>query len=158
MNDTHTGPTDPVTAALTFRDLPVGDPAWESAFPVLAQLRDHLDRPTFDAVHTAGAAQGLVFTAAFATDGRCVGVAGWRVVHTTHVVRKLYVDDLVTDTTARSTGVGTAMLRHLEGRAREAGCAVLDLDSGHQRTDAHRFYLREGMVDVSRHFATQLGH
>lgn len=141
---------------LTFRDLAPGDPVWdEGAFEVLRELRDHLDQATFDEVHRLGAAQGLVFTGAY-RDGRCVGVAGWRVAHTTHVLRKLYVDDLVTASSARSTGVGAALLAHLADRGRQAGCHVLDLDSGHQRTDAHRFYLREGMADVSRHFAMSL--
>jgi GNAT superfamily N-acetyltransferase len=141
------------------RDLPPGDPAWDTgAFEVLRELRDHLDRAAFDAVHTAGRAQGLTFTAAFDTDDRCVGVAGWRVVHTTHVLRKLYVDDLVTSGAQRSRGVGAALLAHLAERGRAAGCHVLDLDSGHQRRDAHRFYLREGMTDVSRHFARSLHH
>lgn len=81
--------------SLQFHDLPTRDPRWDAAFPVLAQLRTHLDRATFDAVHDAGAAQGLTFTGAFDADERCVGVAGWRIAHTTHVLRKLYVDDLV---------------------------------------------------------------
>jgi GNAT superfamily N-acetyltransferase len=141
---------------LRFGDLPPDDPRWDDAFPVLAQLRTHLDRASFDVVHHAGAAQGLTFTAAFDGDQRCVGVAGWRIVDTTHVVRKLYVDDLVVDGAARSTGVGAALLAHLEERARAAGCHVIDLDSGHQRLDAHRFYRREGYEEVSAHFAKRL--
>jgi GNAT superfamily N-acetyltransferase len=139
-----------------FRDLAPGDAGWEDgAFEVLRELRDHLDRATFDEVHRLGAAQGLTFTAAYRAE-RCVGVAGWRVLDLTALIRKLYVDDLVTAEAARSTGVGAALLAHLAGRGREAGCHVLDLDSGHHRADAHRFYLREGMADVSRHFALSL--
>jgi len=33
---------------------------------------------------------------------------------------------------------------------------VLDLDSGTQRTDAHRFYLRERMSITSLHFTLPL--
>ena len=138
------------------RDLPPDADGWDQAFAVLQQLRTHLDRPTFERVHRAGAAQGLRFTAAFDANGRCLGVAGWRVMDTTSVVRKLYVDDLVVDARARSGGVGAHLLHHLAERGRDAGCTVLELDSGHQRTDAHRFYLREGMADVSRHFALRL--
>jgi GNAT superfamily N-acetyltransferase len=140
-----------------FRDLGPGDPRWEVAFPVLRQLRPHLDRAGFDAVHATGAPQGLRFTEAFDATGRCLGVAGWRVVDTTSVVRKLYVDDLVVDASARSGGVGAALLGHLEVRGRTSGCQVVELDSGHERVDAHRFYRREGYVERSVHFAKPLG-
>ncbi len=146
-----TGPPPALT------DLPPGDPGWSAAFPVLRQLRPHLDREAFDRVHRAGADQGLVFTGVFDAAGACLGVAGWRVVDTTSVLRKLYVDDLVVDAGIRSRGVGAALLGHLEQRGLDAGCHVLELDSGHQRGDAHRFYRREGYVDRSAHFAKDLG-
>jgi GNAT superfamily N-acetyltransferase len=74
------------------------------------------------------------------------GLALWRVVENTHDGRRLYVDDLVVDAAYRSQGVGKALLHWLEDRARALGCAVLALDSGVQRGDAHRFYFREGFV------------
>jgi GNAT superfamily N-acetyltransferase len=138
-------------AGLTFADLASDDPRWASAFPVLVQLRTHLDRPTFEAIRQAAVPQGLTFTAALADD-RCVGLAGWRVMDTTHVVRKLYVDDLVTDAAHRSLGIGAALLDHLEVRGAAMGCRFLELDSGMQREAAHRFYRREGMQDSSLHF------
>ena len=141
---------------VAFRDLPPGDVRWEDAFGVLQQLRTHLDAATFAAVHRTGAEQGLRFTGAFDPQDRCVGIAGWRIADTTHVIRQLYVDDLVVDAECRSTGVGAALLRHLESLARVAGCRVITLDSGHQRTDAHRFYRREGCEDRSAHFAKDL--
>ncbi len=133
-----------------------GDPRLTAeVLPVLRQLRPHLDAAALTAIHAEGHPDGLRFTAAY-LDGRCVGVAGWRVVATTVAGRKLYVDDLVTDAAARSTGVGAALLRWLERRGRERGCSVLDLDSGVQRHDAHRFYLRERMAITSHHFAKPL--
>ena len=136
-------------------DLTPDDPRWETALPVLQELRPHLDRPALDAVLAAGEPQGLRFTAAY--DGAaCLGVAGWRVVDTTSVLRKVYVDDLVTSTTSRSTGVGAALLADLEQRAVAAGCAALELDSGVQRWDAHRFYFRERFAITSHHFGKPL--
>lgn len=138
-------------------DLGAHDAAWdEGAFAVLAQLRPELTRDRFARLLEAAGSQGLTFTGAFEPGGRCVGLAGWRIVDTTHVLRKLYVDDLVVDAEHRSTGVGSLLLAHLEERARAAGCHVIDLDSGHQRRDAHRFYRREGYTDVSAHFAKRL--
>lgn len=64
----------------------------------------------------------------------------------------LYVDDLVTDDTVRSKGYGKAMLDWLLSQARSEHCDTLELDSGVQRFDAHRFYLVHRMAIVSHHF------
>ena len=124
--------------------------------PVLQELRPHLTTDSIAGIYAEGHPQGLRFLAAYAGT-RCVGVAGWRFVTWTFSGRKLYVDDLVTTTSARSTGVGKALLDELVARAREAGCTLIDLDSGVQRGDAHRFYFREGMHISSYHFTRVLG-
>ncbi|MDX6285471.1 MAG: hypothetical protein QOG53_956 [Frankiales bacterium] len=138
-------------------DLDPGQPALTSdVLPVLLELRPHLTEESFAAVYAEGYPQGLRFSAAYDDTGRCVGVAGWRVIATTHSLRKLYVDDLVTTELSRSTGVGRALLAHLEGHARTAGCQELDLDSGVHRFDAHRFYFRERMFISAHHFTRTL--
>lgn len=137
-------------------ELPPGDPRLASeVLSVLSQLRNQLSADSFATVFEEGYPQGLRFTAAY-DEGRCVGVAGWRLVACTSAGRKLYVDDLVTAVTARSQGVGARLLDHLLDRAREAGCTVLDLDSGVQRSDAHRFYMRERMIVSAFHFSKPL--
>ena len=147
----------PLPPAPRLVDLDPGDARLVSdALPVLQELRPHLDAGSLAAVQAEGTPQGLRFLAAYDADGRCVGVAGWRLFATTSVLRKLYVDDLVTVATGRSRGVGAALLRELERRGREAGCAALELDSGVQRFDAHRFYHREGWTISSHHFAKRL--
>lgn len=136
-------------------DLEPGDGRLEEALDVLRELRPHLTAASFAAVYAEGHAQGLRFTVAY-DSGRCVGVAGWRIVATTASLRKLYVDDLVTTAAHRSTGVGRALLGALAERAEAAGCTAIDLDSGVQRADAHRFYMREGLTISSFHFARGL--
>ncbi|MFD4988077.1 GNAT family N-acetyltransferase [Streptomyces sp. NPDC058374] len=138
-------------------DLAPGDPRLlADALPVLAELRPHLTPRLLEDVYATGHPQGLRFTALYDMEGHCAAVAGWRVIANTSAVRKLYVDDLVTAEASRSTGVGRELVAYLEERARELGCRVLDLDSGTQRTDAHRFYLREGFAIRSFHFAKLL--
>ncbi|MFI6055354.1 GNAT family N-acetyltransferase [Streptomyces violascens] len=138
-------------------DLEPGDPRLtDDLLPVLSELRPHLTGELFAEIYGEGHAQGLRFTAAYGDDGACVGAAGWRIVVNTSAVRKLYVDDLVTAATARSTGVGHALLAHLEGHARAAGCTSLNLDSGTHRTDAHRFYFRERMAVTAFNFDKRL--
>lgn len=77
-------------------------------------------------------------------DEKAAGVAVYREFENTHVGRRFYVDDLVTDEATRSAGVGHALIAYLEKTARERGCPGFDLESGTHRTRAHRFYFREG--------------
>ncbi|KKZ71408.1 GNAT family N-acetyltransferase [Streptomyces showdoensis] len=138
-------------------DVEPGDPRLEAELlPVLSELRPHLTPELFRDVYERGHAQGLRFSAAYADDGACVGVAGWRIVHNTSSLTQLYVDDLVTKAASRSTGVGHALIGHLEEHARAAGCHELNLDSGTHRTGAHRFYLRERFDIVAFHFSRML--
>jgi GNAT superfamily N-acetyltransferase len=143
--------------SLQFVDIEPGDPRLSTeVHPVLAELRVELTPEEFADIYAEGYPQGLRFTAAYDARGRCVGVAGWRVMATTVAGRKLYIDDLVTAASDRSRGVGGALLAELTQRARRAGCRAIDLDSGLHRSDAHRFYLRERMPITSFHFARLL--
>lgn len=92
-----------------------------------------------------------------AVDGEAVlGVALYRVYADTFNGKKCYVDDLVTTEGRRSAGVGHALIEHLAARARACGCGNLVLDSGTQRTQAHKFYFREGFVIPSFNFKKAL--
>jgi GNAT superfamily N-acetyltransferase len=142
-------------ADLELVDLDPGDERLDEAVDVLRELRPHLTAASFAAVYAEGHPQGLRFTAAY-DRGRCVGVAGWRIVATTANLRKLYVDDLVTTAAHRSSGVGRMLLGALTQRAEAAGCSALDLDSNVQRANAHRFYMREGLTISAFHFARAL--
>jgi GNAT superfamily N-acetyltransferase len=137
-----------------FVDIEPGDPRLLSdAFPVLVELRTELTPEQLASVYQEGHPQGLRFTLAYDDSGRrCLAVAGWRVIATTAVLRKLYVDDLVTSDSHRGTGVGGALLSELGERARAAGCRAIDLDSAIHRAGAHRFYFRERMEITSFHF------
>lgn len=120
-------------------------------FPVLAQLRPHLDSETFvvDARQQMEGGYRLVY---LEDAGSVRGVAGYRVLEMFSRGRFLYVDDLVTDAESRSRGYGDALFGWLVDRAKEEGCRRLDLDSGVQRSGAHRFYFRKRMRLASFHF------
>ncbi|MDP2133886.1 MAG: GNAT family N-acetyltransferase [Sulfuritalea sp.] len=124
------------------------------AEPVHRQLRGGLPADyagRLRAVFASGARMSVATEAAVVR-----GVALWRVIENTYEGRRLYVDDLVTDAAHRSCGIGRTLLQHLEQHARSMQCDVLALDSGTQRTDAHRFYFREGMVIPSFCFRKNL--
>ena len=88
--------------------------------------------------------------------GVVAAVSGFRIQHMLHSGKTLYVDDLVTDEARRSKGYGEALLTWMEAHAREQGCETFSLDSGTQRTGAHKFYFRHGLPITSFHFAKKL--
>ena len=132
------------------------DPATlRAAWPVVAQLRPHLDEGAFLAQALRQQAEG--WRATVLLEGGVVrAFAGWRVQEMLAHGRLLYVDDLVTDSAARSAGHGKALLDWLKAQASALGCRSLQLDSGTQRIDAHAFYLRERLRIVSFHFSGAL--
>jgi GNAT superfamily N-acetyltransferase len=80
-------------------------------------------------------------------------VAGYRFLESLFSGRFLYVDDLVTRGQDRSAGYGGKLLNWLVREARKHHCQHLELDSGVQRFDAHRFYFVNRMKIASYHFS-----
>jgi len=126
-----------------------------SCFPVMAQLRPHLEESKF--VPTIRGMEDEGYRLAFlSADDAPLCVAGFRFETRLWCGRILYVDDLVTAATERSKGYGATMLQWLQETARTEGCAELHLDSGDHRKDAHRFYRAHGMEDSSLHFRIEV--
>ncbi len=126
-----------------------------ATYPVMRQLRPHLDEEEY--VRRVRRMREEGYRLAIVVEGDDVMyVAGFRVIEFLAHGRFLYVDDLVTDEGARSSGGGKQMLGWLAAEARSAGCEKLQLDSGVQRYTAHRFYFREGMHISSYHFSKTL--
>lgn len=120
-------------------------------FSVIAQLRPHLIEAEF--LPRIRRMQQEGFLLAFLEDGGAVrGVAGYRFYEKLFSGPHLYVDDLVTDETNRSRGYGARLLTWLKAEAQAHQCVQLELDSGVQRADAHRFYFRERMRVSAFHF------
>ncbi len=88
--------------------------------------------------------------------GEVRAIAGFRFGNMLIRKKHMYVDDLVTDSRTRSQGYGRVLLEWLEQVARQNGCKQIDLDSGVQNVDAHRFYFREGFSNSSLHFVKKL--
>lgn len=124
-------------------------------FAVMAQLRPHLVEAEFVGQVRRQQAQG--YQLAFLSNGRQVrAVAGFRLAENLSAGRFLYVDDLVTGSAFRSQGDGARLLDWLREYAHAHECAVLKLDSGVQRADAHRFYFARRMHIASYHFMLPL--
>ena len=126
-------------------------------FPVIRQLRTHFEQAETFVAQARRQMANEHWRLAFVEDeGEVVALAGFRLLECLASGKTLYVDDLVTREDRRSKGHGESLMRWLEERARKAGCQTFSLDSGTQRTEAHRFYFRVGMVISSFHFAKKL--
>jgi len=65
-------------------------------------------------------------------------------LHSVRFGYRAWVEDLAVDPGHRSQGVGKALLDAAKAWGRERGATHLELDSAEARSDAHRFYDREG--------------
>ena len=139
-------------------EIPMGDTAL--AFEAMRALRTHHeDEAAFvKRVDEVQRPQGYRLLGAF-EDGRCVAVAGFRVIHNLAWGDCLYVDDLSTHPDGRRRGHGRALLEWCAAEAERLGCCQLHLDSGvgPEREDAHRLYFNTGLRITSYHFAKPVG-
>ena len=123
---------------------------------VMRQLRPQISEADYlSTVRRMMQTDGYLQAAVFDGDA-VVAVAGYRFMETLYAGKTLYVDDLNTDDTRRSRGYGKALMDWLKREARERGCVQLQLDSGVQREQTHRFYFREGLTINCYHFRIDL--
>jgi GNAT superfamily N-acetyltransferase len=121
-------------------------------FPVMRELRTHLtDEKNFIERVRRQREQGY-WLAFLESESEVRAVAGYRFLESLFSGKNLYVDDLITRDNDRSRGFGGELLDWLTEEARKNGCESLELDSGVQRFDAHRFYFTKRMTISSYHF------
>ena len=119
---------------------------------VMRQLRPQIPEEAYlETVRRMMKTDGYLQAAVFEGD-TVVAVAGYRFMEMLFSGKTLYVDDLNTDETRRSRGHGRLLMDCLKREARDRQCAQLQLDSGVQREQTHRFYFREGLTINSYHF------
>lgn len=90
--------------------------------------------------------QGGAEMAVAVADAEVAGVLLFRVMLDTMSGRFLYINDLVADSSGRGKGVGKALMDFAVAEAGRRGCVSVQLSSGTQREQAHRFYFREGFT------------
>ena len=125
-------------------------------YRVMRELRTHITNEN-DFVDRVVRQQEQGYQLAFLeSGGEVCAVAGYRFLESLFSGKNLYVDDLVTRESDRSRGFGAELLDWLIEQARERGCENLELDSGVQRFDAHRFYFSKRMSISSYHFRIKI--
>jgi GNAT superfamily N-acetyltransferase len=136
--------------------------------PVLGLFEELLDPPgrrPRDYTRTRGAAgfrHALANPAAdillgVSEDGSIVGLASVYVdLESIRFGRRCWLEDLVVTAGRRGQGIGRRLLDAATAWARERGCTHLQLNSAAARKDAHRFYLANGMAQVSLNFGREI--
>src|SRR5690625_1771456 len=110
------------------------------AFPVMNQLRTHLDEKVYLDLVTEAKERDMYQLFALYDLGEIVAVTGFKPMITLYYGRCVWVCDLVTDNNKRSNGYGDILLSYVHEWAKENGYQSVALSSGLQRTEAHRFY------------------
>ncbi|HEY5801417.1 MAG TPA: GNAT family N-acetyltransferase [Burkholderiaceae bacterium] len=129
--------------------------ALDDCYAVFAVLRPHLDLATFRARVLLQYQEGYRI-AYIRVDGRVVAAAGYRIAHFLAWGRTLYLDDLITHPEMKKAGLAQALMDALMATAKAEGCDEFHLDTGYQRHDAHRFYLKNGLELNCHHLAKKL--
>jgi ribosomal protein S18 acetylase RimI-like enzyme len=115
---------------------------WAGIFPIVVQLRPHLDREEFLNRVRRQTHTGYELVGAF-RDGRLLGVLGMRPVHTLVRGPHLHVDDIVVDEAERRSGIGRSLMDYAEADARSRGMTCVFLDA---RPEAIGFYQTIGFA------------
>jgi GNAT superfamily N-acetyltransferase len=89
-------------------------------------------------------------------ENKVVSIAGYRIYTMLYAGKILYIDDLSTLEIARGKGFASQLLKHLEELALTNNCTSMHLDSGPQRTVAHKLYFNENFTISSFHFSKPL--
>jgi len=130
------------------------EPQLEQVFPLMQQLRPHLNRATFEQLYSLAhkADRYQIHTLEKVTkagDGdeerEVVAAAGFRYLHDFVHGFHLYLDDLVVAEGQRSQGLGKMLMDHCEQLARENGCTGFRLCTGVQNVGGVKFYERLGL-------------
>lgn len=112
---------------------------WVQAFPVMQQLRTDLTEKSFlDLLHEMRKEGYQLFS--LIVNNQIVSLAGIGSRTNFYNKRHVYIYDLVTDSSHRSYGYGKKLLSYIHHWSLENGAVYVALESGLQRTDAHRFY------------------
>lgn len=117
----------------------ISEQEWLQAYPVMNQLRTHLDQPTYIQTLREMKTQGYRLFACI-EEHNMKAVAGIIPLTSLYYGRYVWVHDLVTDANERSKGYGEKLLSFINDWAKNKGFDVVALSSGLQRQDAHRFY------------------
>ena len=122
----------------------------------LEETRLPFDR--FSSIFRRQAADPRYYCLVCEQGGRVIGVLNLRFEEQLHHARLIgEIMEFFIDAGHRDRGIGREMLDRACQIARDFGCAQLEVACNQLRTQAHRFYLREGLKSFHFKFSMPLG-
>ncbi|HMT29947.1 MAG TPA: GNAT family N-acetyltransferase [Bacteroidia bacterium] len=121
----------------------------------LLDLRPHINEDEFPDIIRRMIKDGycLIYVE---DNNEAASVAGFFTGYKLHRGNYLYIDDLNTLPTFRKMGYAEILMKWIVNYAKQNNVDQIHLDSGVQRFDAHRFYLKQGFDITSHHFAMKV--
>lgn len=116
----------------------------ERCFPVINELRPHLNLREFQEIYRNANEKEAYDIAALEIDGMIVGAMGYRITHDLVRGKHIYIDDLVITKNERSKRLAPELLKYAEILAKENGCKVLRLCAALENTRGMKFYETNG--------------
>ncbi|MET3195080.1 GNAT superfamily N-acetyltransferase [Bacillus sp. OAE603] len=121
-------------------------------FHTVKQLRPHLDQTEYITKIRRLMERHDYTLIAVVDENEVMAVAGYRITESLAWDQYLYVDDFITNESNRKNGYAQILWNWLIAEALKKGCKQFHLDSGVNRFDAHRFYLKNGLDITCHHF------
>ena len=130
----------------------------DAVYGLICELKQaELDRSAFHAGFAANLQDHNMRYQLAEQDGHIIGMIGLHMqFHLHHANWIGEIQELVVMPQARGLKVGSQLLAWAEGVAREAGAELTELSTSVKRTDAHRFYVREGYTQSYFRFTKPL--
>src|SRR5690606_8605745 len=125
----------------------------EACFPVMQQLRPHLQTPADLLARVRRMAGEHYQILCVWQHDAVIAAAGYRLQENLIYGRFLYVDDLVTRDDRLVQGHVARLVDELSHNAGQESCAKLVLDTGLSNALAQRFYFRQGLLSGAMRFS-----
>ncbi|WP_408010191.1 GNAT family N-acetyltransferase [Pseudalkalibacillus sp. A8] len=116
------------------------------AFPVINQLRTDLSEESYLEILSQMRKDGYRLFAIY-KEQEVIAVAGLAMRVNFYNKKHVFIYDLVTDSQYQSKGYGNQLLNFIDTWAKSQGAQFIALESGIQRTKAHRFYEDKQLYD-----------
>lgn len=127
-----------------------------ACYPVMYALRPQLESAEQFVQVWRDLSAGGYRLLALTNFGEVRALAGFRINHNIVHGKHIYVDDLVTAESERSSGFGARLMEHLREECRRQGCGKLLLDTPMANFLGHRFYYRQGMFATALRFTQEI--
>ena len=135
--------------------LALSDSDIQKCWPAVKVLRPHLEEHQFLPMVKEMMLEGYEL-AFIDDDGIAAAIVGFRYLQYLFYGKHIYINDLSTLPEYRNKGYGGVLLDYVFDYAKQRGIHTVTLDSGYQRSDAHRLYLNKGFTIASHHFVKKL--